>query len=59
MEQELLEETFSQPGIINSMFTPNTKTNALLKDLDTQMQNKRAIMLQGYKPVTTFEPGAK
>jgi hypothetical protein len=59
MEQELLEKTFSAPGILNAMFAPNTKTNALLKDLDTQMQNKRAIMLQGYKPVTTFEPGAK
>lgn len=59
MEQELLEKTFTAPGVLNAMFAPNTKTNALLKDLDTQMQNKRAIMLQGYKPVTTFEPGAK
>jgi hypothetical protein len=59
MEQELLEKTFTSPGVLNAMFAPNTKTNALLKDLDTQMQNKRAIMLQGYKPVTTFEPGAK
>jgi hypothetical protein len=59
MEAELLEKTFTSPGVLNAMFAPNTKTNALLKDLDTQMQNKRAIMLQGYKPVTTFEPGAK
>ena len=59
MEQELLEKTFSAPGVLNAIFAPNTKTNALLKDLDTQMQNKRAVMLQGYKPVTSFEPGAK
>jgi hypothetical protein len=59
MEAELLEKTFTSPGVLNAIFAPNTKTNALLKDLETQMQNKRAIMLQGYKPVTSFEPGAR
>lgn len=59
MEAELLEKTFTSPGVLNAIFAPNTKTNALLKDLETQMQNKRAIMLQGYKPITSFEPGAR
>ncbi len=59
MEAELLEKTFTSPGVLNAIFAPNTKTNALLKDLETQMQNKRAQILEGYRPVTSFEPGAR
>ena len=55
MDDKKLSKTFSEPGIVTSMFAPNSKTNQLLKDLDNQMEFKRGQLLQGYRQKSSFK----
>jgi hypothetical protein len=56
MDEKMLSKTFSEPGVMQSIFTPNTKTNQLIEDLKKKMELKRGIGLQGYKPILSLKP---
>lgn len=56
MDEKMLSKTFSEPGVMQAIFTPNTKTNQLIEDLKKKMELKRGIGLQGYKPILSLKP---